>query len=776
MAVGFGFSLGDIITVSRLAREIYENGFTRAQAADVKYAQFRQDIKSLADSLAQLERIVNNASDQGAYTHEFDPAIRILPEVTGDFRRTVKDCQTLLYNHAGLEQRRANIRKNLEWWSFVETDVTNLRERVKFHVSKISFIAKPFQIQLLLGIQHDVRQLRRELAVLTNIISTGVRHDINESHASYLPSISIPADILTRFTLAVNIKRPSCFNNNSDWPLREGFDALVFHYSKSTIEFNSRPELGETSPDGQQYLNLLKCIWIIDQLKASTHFREAGPDSLWADYMRSLEDKIRIQVRRLEAQQMKAPSVDVISILPDGCYNIWIDEAAPLRSLKFTKPEYLEEKILELNLPQLEANKQSSLTVFRKSDTDFHIITTTKMKDNPGYHNEKEFDVDMTSSRLIPAYAVSTNNTSPPNNLILCNERGLSPRLLSLKDFASVGSLQRALMGYRIHHLMSGFTWCINGSSAIGDSGTGRLQLWQPKPLPAMLSDLEALPINNQSFSDLSPQLPKLDLGNSMFSSSPAELTVAQTQSPQFANSNAPNVATPKLSTSPPTSHRSSMFSRTVSIDTTSSSEFMKRSTLASSATPVSHTSTTSLVSGPHNDGTELVRPDVPALMIFTVCEERYTFLYVKRKHAVESPNLILTNHLVDTHIFINPQSCPCKSKTKKNLCTRTVLESNDKKKPFTVYKFCANKPYGEGLYSWDLGLFRYPRRPELNKVKTVKNMNSLGLAFATVQDKDEFIRELAELENVRTTDYNRYTKDLLERRRRADNHGRRQS
>lgn len=33
MAVGFGFSLGDIITVSRLAREIYENGFTRAQAA-----------------------------------------------------------------------------------------------------------------------------------------------------------------------------------------------------------------------------------------------------------------------------------------------------------------------------------------------------------------------------------------------------------------------------------------------------------------------------------------------------------------------------------------------------------------------------------------------------------------------------------------------------------------------------------------------------------------------------------------------------------------------
>ena len=122
----------------------------------MKYAQFRQDIKSLGDSLEQLESIINNANNQLSHPHRFGIALQVLPEVTGDFHQTLNDCEKLLRKHAGLQRGRSNFLENFTWWTSAERDVYSLRERVKFHVTKVVFIAKPFETQLLLGIQRDV--------------------------------------------------------------------------------------------------------------------------------------------------------------------------------------------------------------------------------------------------------------------------------------------------------------------------------------------------------------------------------------------------------------------------------------------------------------------------------------------------------------------------------------------------------------------------------------------------------------------------------------------
>ena len=131
------------------------------------------------------------------------------------------------------------------------------------------------------------------MAHLTGVVTNGVGHMSNTSNPPFLDSVALPDHIVTRFTTAFNVNRPVCFEKSNDWPLKEGFDALVFHFSKSTIEFNSRPELGQNIPEGPQYLNLLKCIWIMERLKSSSYLTSAGTDSLWADYMRGLEDEIR---------------------------------------------------------------------------------------------------------------------------------------------------------------------------------------------------------------------------------------------------------------------------------------------------------------------------------------------------------------------------------------------------------------------------------------------------------------------------------------------------
>ena len=662
----------------------------------MKYAQFRQDIKSLADSLGQLESIIINANSQVSHPHHLGVALQVLPDVTGDFHQTLNDCERLLRNHAGLQRQRSNFLENFAWWTTAESDVCSLRERVKFHVTKVAFIAKPFETQLLLGIRRDVQQLRRDVAHLTGIVTNGVGQARNTSNPPFLDSVVLPDHILTRFTIAFNVNRPVCFEEKSDWPLKEGFDALVFHFSKSTVEFNSRPELGQNIPEGSQYLNLLKCVWILEQLKSSSHFINAGTDSLWADYMRGLEDEIRIQFRRFEARQLIAPMQDVISILPDSNYSIWVVEGPPRRPLDMAEQRPLEEKILELSLPQSYGTRQSSLTVFRKSDTQFRLVTTTRRADNPMFHHAEGFNVDMTSTRLIPSYAAPNEASSETHNIVLCNDKGQFPEWISLSDSTAIASLQRALMGYRVHHDMSNFQWCVNGSSEEGDSGHGRLQLWQPKPLLEIVPDGANQSTNGRTVSVSTFGLPQLDFGSNLLSPELADIdsdharngrpptTFAERTTPIAINgtSMSNGMAEPSTSTpyqmpwnadsvtaahplsqtsshstslqSPLSSPSSSRFGWRLSHLTSNGSsdqkpDLKRHSTGRSSTTMVTRSSIASPVNGPDGDGVELFRPEVPVLVIFTMCRARYTFLHIKREQNLYSKMLTF---FPDFHLF----------------------------------------------------------------------------------------------------------------------------
>ena len=61
------------------------------------------------------------------------------------------------------------------------------------------------------------------------------------------------------------------------------------------------------------------------------------------------------------------------------------------------------------------------------------------------------------------------------------------------------------------------------------------------------------------------------------------------------------------------------------------------------------------------------------------------------------------------------------------------MLESRTKKKPFIVHRYSAEQELEKGLYSWDLALFRSPRRQELKNLHVIETMKTLDLAFSTV-------------------------------------------
>ena len=545
---------------------------------DVRYLQFGKQIKLLAESLRTLEAVISNADKQHQLPRRpwhndadrFGPSVEVLPEVAGDFKKTLEECDTLLKDHSKFQYSQANFVENVIWWSSIEGDVENLKERVRFHMMKLTFIAKPFEIQLLLGIKRELQLLRRDIDEIRTILIHGVQSR-DTSSSTYLQSLQVPRELADRFTTALQTNKPQSLQDQANLPLKEGFDALVYHFANSTIEFNPRPELGERAPDEVQYLNLVKSRWIAQMLRQSVFFQSAGPDSLWADYLKELEDDIRGQFRRFDTGQLVAPPPDRISLLPISCFSIWVIEAPPVRPPDLAEQRPLEEKILDLALPGTYGTRQSALTIFRKSDSKLRLVTTTKDEQNQYFHQEEGTSVNLESERLIPTYANPNEASTATNNVMLCNNQGQDPIWYSLKDADDVLHFQRALTGFRVSHQVQNMSWSIEGSSKPSKSGRGRLQFWHLKPFQTIGPDGERVSVDRSSVSTRSPQSP------------------------------------------------------------TPSHSIARQSTgLSTTTTLLGNGSIKSTVNGQNGDGTALVRPEIPRIVIFTFCDGMYVFLQFK--------------------------------------------------------------------------------------------------------------------------------------------------
>lgn len=546
--------------------------------ADLRYLEFGREIQSLGGSLSTLLSVIANAdkqnqlprrpwhSDAERYGQSWD----VLPEVVGDFKKTLDECDSLLKDRSKFQYSQGGFIENVIWWSSVEGDVNALRERVRFHMMKLTFVAKPFELHLLLGIKRELEMLRTDVRELRTILIDGIRHK-DSSSSTYLQSCELEPEIANRFVQALESSKPTSFQSQTDIPLKEGFEALVYHFANSTILFNPRPELGQRDPEEPQYLNLVKCRWIAQTIRQSVSFRSAGPDSLWADYMKELEDDMRGQFRRFDTGQLVRPPSERIFLLPESCFSIWFVQEPPTRPADLAEQRPLEEKILELTLPGTSGTRMSTITVFRKSESKVRLVTTTKDNQNQYFHHEKETHVNMEADRLIPTYATPSDASTMTNNVLICTNEGQDPEWYSLKNPNDVLHFQRALTGFFVSRQMLNISWSIEGSSKTNKSGKGRLQLWYLKPFQPIGGD---------------------GMGKSCDRSSVA--------SPQ---SRTPSAAITRRSTG-----------------------FSVGSTLLSNG------SVTATVNGPQGNGTAILRAEVPRLIIFTQCEGMYVLLQIKRK------------------------------------------------------------------------------------------------------------------------------------------------
>ena len=372
--------------------------------------------------------------------------------------------------------------------------------------------------------------------------------------------------------------RPSWSVEGSEWPLREAFGALAFHFAGSTVRFNPASDLVNV-PTLSQYVDLAKSIWILEEIKKGHHFQAAGTESIWADRMRQFEDNIRAQLHRFEAGELDKPLTQELLELPTCYYFISSGDNQDPNPLNAGESGPLEEKILEIQLPSDSSNRESALLVFRQNETDFRLVTSTKQADTLVAQYDKEVELNMDRHRLVPAYGNPFQGSSPRYNMLSYNERGRMPKEFVFFNHEDIKKLQRALTGYRVHHDMPVARWRINGSERLGDSGKGVLQLWQFKPLPPMSA------------------------------TSPSEFSVGNS-----------SMASPG---SPSTS---------LAAESNGTHELRRNSSAVSGGTMMSRSSVMSPVRGPRSDGVEFSRPELPVLMIMTFCNQRYSFVHLTCK------------------------------------------------------------------------------------------------------------------------------------------------
>lgn len=74
--------------------------------------------------------------------------------------------------------------------------------------------------------------------------------------------------------------------------LQDMTDAFFVHFNKSTVNFSPLGILVENRiPPLELYMNLLKCIWIKQQILESPELKEATPGvSHWPSFVQELED------------------------------------------------------------------------------------------------------------------------------------------------------------------------------------------------------------------------------------------------------------------------------------------------------------------------------------------------------------------------------------------------------------------------------------------------------------------------------------------------------
>ncbi|RSL51111.1 hypothetical protein CEP53_008564 [Fusarium sp. AF-6] len=491
--------VGDLVSLGRLAWEIYVNGWSEDHNATKQYLEFGRDVRGLAENLDILSSVIAQADSslqrerQGVKTRvRWDR--KSLIEIVGDYDGTLRECRELLASNARYRGGSGPFR-NLEWNLLVQPTADQLRQRIILHNSKVLHILKPFEIDLLYRVRQDIEYMHADLSYRLD----GIHYDIKRLMGVLIPDLDealrlreqhtivlldVPENLAEQFRFAA-LTGHSEYRSESDFDLGELSDAFIMNFRGSTGDFKPGMRVAERIPPIDQYINLLKCIWLFRRIQGSRALQEADKDiSHWPSYARQLEDDLSSECSRFGPELVK-PDLSTATLRRD-MFIIW-PEKDPTPLVDVVTQDEMMQELLEVPLRGAHPNVEKKAKLLRRLGEDgrrFRIIMSGSEQTASGRPRQQTetIDFDITAAIINPQYAMPDIPTGPgmPQELLIRRDERLAR--MSFMDMSDILKFQQAITGYKVwststyHGVVAAF---VIGDNKLIEKAT--IQLWVPK-------------------------------------------------------------------------------------------------------------------------------------------------------------------------------------------------------------------------------------------------------------------------------------------------------
>ncbi|EON66548.1 hypothetical protein W97_05793 [Coniosporium apollinis CBS 100218] len=479
-------SVGDILRGSKLAWELYNLGWNQDLQASTQYNDFGNDVRNLGSNLDAILEVVQNASQQTSRNERRRDAINwdlsSIKEIIGDYERTLHDTRQVLHENKQFSHGR-NALVNIEWNINVMPRVNRLRERISFHNSKISILLKPLEIKLLSAIRDDLADVHHDLTEqigalrreLRGILVPNVDAAIAQQESQETSMLDVPPAITAKFRENASVGHPD-FSTSGNIPLQDGADALLRLFKRSTLEFKPGRYVRDKAPSPLQYLNLLKCVWLMQELRRSSEFTNINTCSHWPGYIKQLGEDLSKECQRFTREELIQPALQDLTA-DDFC--IWFQDEVPSILPPSHETVMLEEV---LNIPFQPPSHQTigKLRLLRADTNRYQMIETAedRIARIPRDDARKSY-FSLNSVQLIPLYAIPGSQDA----LTVTLQTDTTITTLTFRDTKHILKLQHVITGYKAYEYYDQPNVQVTSvfSGSISQVEDGRLQLWLPK-------------------------------------------------------------------------------------------------------------------------------------------------------------------------------------------------------------------------------------------------------------------------------------------------------
>ncbi|KAH7324360.1 hypothetical protein B0I35DRAFT_349664 [Stachybotrys elegans] len=773
---------GDIINLAKIAWQVYEFGWAEEHNATKQYKEFGQDVRGLAESLDILDRVVLQATNSLRHQGLNNALVRwdrvSFAEIIGDYEGTLNECKKLLRDNARY-RGGSGPGRNIEWNVMVQPTVERLRQRIALHNSKILHVMKPFEIDLLCRVRQDIYRVHHDLAQRI----TAVHSDLNRLMGVLIPNLDqalnqqamrevhlldIPIDVAERFRMAALTDRPE-YNSDDAFELSLLSDAFVLNYKRSTVNFRGGRLISDRIPPVDQYLNLLKCVWLYKRMMISPNLEEAHPESHWPSFIKQLEDDVSSECARFNSDLVK-PDLPLTPVLRGDMFTIW-PEREPNQLVDVVTRDEMMEQILESPLQSVNSSVERSVKLLRRMGADgrrFRIIISGSEQSTTGRPRQQSevIDFDIGTVVINPQYALPTTAGLMKEILIHRDERIAR---LSFVTMEQVLKFQQAVTGYKPWVAYSQYnamvSFVIGNAKPIVEDAC--IQLWIPKPVDGSIvtntdASAEAVPISPSRSAttwtgmSTSPTSPRATMPSPF--ATPVNRRGSQAQpvpqqprrSSTIFSTSWPRRSSPTpLGTSPPgalgylspTPSRSSRpvqlpfpsmhnFTGPSSLGTSSMPHHGSRSHSVSSIVSTAPTSTSSgsdgqtktISTGTYTTGLLLRKPIKPMLVLYTQDQQG------------GNPAIVTVD--IDEDTAVNPERCNCRRSARGGGdCAIAALERFKGKADLAARRY----EYKDGDWNIAQLALNYPSSPSSENTASWPGLKRLSLFFSQVQERERF-------------------------------------